>query len=362
MVSKKELSLRQRLALEIHRKMQNRVIKEHPLKQLFWECTQRCNLFCRHCGSDCKKTALQPDMPAQDFYRVLDQIAERTDPHNVFVVITGGEPLMRDDLEECGRTIYLKGFPWGMVTNGLFLTPQRLKSLLAAGMHSATVSLDGFEPEHNWMRGHKDSFQRASEAIKMLAQTPGFVFDVVTCVNKRNYAQLEEFKDYLISLGLRDWRLFTVFPVGRAAKNEELQLSPEELRGLMEFIRKTNKEGRIKADYGCEGFLGRYEGYARRHFFTCQAGISVGSVLIDGSISACASIRANYHQGNIYQDNFMDVWENKFHPYRNHEWMKKGECADCKFFRYCRGNGMHLRDDNGNLLFCHLKRIQEEYS
>ena len=44
-------------------------------------------------------------------------------------------------------------------------------------------------------------------------------------------------------------------------------------------------------------------------------------------------------------------------PYRDRSWTKKGECADCKMFRYCEGNGMHLYDDNGNLLVCHYKRI-----
>ena len=115
------------------------------LRQLFWECTLRCNLHCRHCGSDCKKIAGYQDMPKEDFLRVLDNVAAHTDPHKVFVILTGGEPLVREDLEECGRAIYEKGFPWGMVTNGLFLTPERLESLIRAGMHSATVSLDGFK-------------------------------------------------------------------------------------------------------------------------------------------------------------------------------------------------------------------------
>ena len=93
------------------------------------------------------------------------------------------------------------------------------------------------------------------------------------------------------------------------------------------------------------------------YFFSCQAGITVGSVLNDGSISACPSIRADFHQGNIYKDEFMDVWENNYQPYRDRTWMKKGECATCKYFRYCRGNGMHLRDGQGELMVCHLKRI-----
>ena len=224
-------------------------------------------------------------------------------------------------------------------------------------MHSATISLDGFQQEHEWMRGIQGSFKNATEAIRILAGEPTIKFDVVTCVNNRNYESLKEFKDYLISLGLKSWRLFTVFPVGRAARDPELQLSNERFKGLMDFIKETRKEGRIAVSYGCEGFLGEYEGLVRDHMFTCQAGLSISSVMIDGSISACASIRSNLAQGNIYKDDFIDVWENRYQQYRDRSWMKTGECADCKYFRYCQGNGMHLRDDNGELILCHLKRL-----
>ena len=354
-----KLSLRRRVALEIARKLENDRVREHRLRQLFWECTLRCNLHCRHCGSDCKKSSGFADMPKEDFLRVLDNVAAHTDPHSVFVIISGGEPLMRDDLEECGRAIYEKGFPWGMVTNGLYMTPKRFRALRNAGMHTATVSLDGLEAEYNFMRGNPKSFARAVDAIRTMAAEPDFVFDVVTCVNRSNYSQLDEVKELLISLGVRAWRIFTVFPVGRAVQHEDLQLTDEEFRGVMEFIKRTRSEGRIKASYGCEGFLGNYEGDVRDHFYTCSAGVSVASVLIDGLISACTSIRSDYKQGNIYSDDFWEVWTNRFAPYRDREWMRKGDCGECKFFRYCRGNGMHLRDENGDLLFCHLKRLCE---
>ena len=353
------LTLRKKLALELWRQKEEMVRKEHPLKQLFWECTLRCDLKCRHCGSDCKMKSESKDMPKDDFLRVLDSIAPKTDPHKVFVIISGGEPLMRQDIEECGRAIYDKGFPWGMVTNALHLTPQRWQNLLRAGIHSMAISLDGLEDNHNWMRGNTQSFQMVSNAIDMLVATKGFVFDIVTCVNRRNYTQLNDIKEFLISKGVQRWRLFTVFPVGRAAFDPDMRLTNEQFRGVFDFIRETRKEGRIRADYGCEGFLGNYEGEARSRFFSCQAGITVGSVMADGSIAACASIRADYHQGNIYEDDFMEVWENRYAPYRNREWMRNGECKDCKYFRYCQGNGMHLRDANGELLLCHLKRLQQ---
>jgi len=355
-----ELSFRQRIALELNRQIRAEHVKEHPLRQLFWESTLRCNNNCRHCGSDCKVSSLQPDMPFEDFEKVLLRIKEKYDSHKIMVIVSGGEPLVREDVVRNGRRIYDLEFPWGMVSNGRLMTPKMIDSLLGAGIHSLTISLDGLEADHNWMRGCADSFQHASKAVEILAHEPSIQFDVVTCVNNRNYEKLEEFKEYLISLGLRHWRLFTVFPVGRAAADPELQLSAERLRGLFDFIAKTRLEGRIDASYGCEGFLGRYEAKVRNHFFNCEAGVSVASVLIDGSISACGSIRSDFHQGNIYNDDFIDVWENRFQPYRDREWMRKDQCGDCKWFRYCHGGGMHLRGENGQLIMCHMDRIKDK--
>jgi len=346
-----ELSITQKLLLEMHRSIVRKTADEHPLTQLFWESTLRCNLRCRHCGSDCKVQELTPDMPFEDFGKVLDNIAAHMDPHKVLVIITGGEPLMRSDLEACGRQIYLKGFPWSMVTNGYALTEERFLRLRNSGLHSITVSLDGLEEDHDWMRGRNGSFSRASEAIRIIARS-GITSDVVTCVNARNISSLPAIKEHLISLGVKAWRLFTVFPQGRAKNNPDMKLSGEQIRSVLDFIAETRKEGRISCNFMCEGFLGPYEGKVRDGFYACIAGLTVASVLSDGSISACASIRSDYHQGNIYTDDFWTVWTEKFRPYRDRSWMKKGPCAECKHFRYCQGNGMHLRDENGDLMQC----------
>ena len=352
------LSLKQLIALSAFNKVVEEQARQHPMRQIFWECTLRCNMKCQHCGSDCKVSALHPDMPFEDFEKVLRRVKESYDSHHISIVVTGGEPLMRQDIVRCGRRMYDMEFPWGMVSNGMLMTDRKIDELLGAGMRAATISLDGLEQEHEWMRGIPGSFKNASHAIERLAAEPSLGFDVVTCVNRRNFPQLEQLKEYLISLGLKKWRIFTVFPVGRAASNPELQIDSGQYRQLMDFIALTRKEGRISVSYACEGFLGPYEGKVRDHLFTCQAGISVAGVRIDGSISACTSIRANYDQGNIYKDDFVDVWENRFANMRDRGWMRTGECADCKYWKYCHGNGLHLRDDNGNLIQCNLKRYK----
>ena len=71
-------------------------------------------------------------------------------------------------------------------------------------------------------------------------------------------------------------------------------------------------------------------------------------------------VGCKYYQGNIYKDDFWDVWENCFESYRNREWMRKQEpCNNCKLFRYCEGGGMHLRREDGSLMLCHHNKLQE---
>lgn len=352
----KKLSFRQRLALELNRKLMSDRRRAHPLRQLFWECTWRCNLSCLHCGSDCKQSSLLPDMSAEDFLKVAESLLDKLNPNIVNIVITGGEPLVRNDIEYVGRRLYDMGYPWGIVTNGLLLSESRFESLRRAGIHNMTISLDGTEKTHNWMRNHPASFNHAYRAIKMAASTDELNFDVVTCVNRKSLQELEEIKNLLIDAGVIEWRLFTIFPSGRAARYPEFELTTNETERLMKFIASTRKDGKIKASFCCEGFMAGYEGIVRDYFFDCQAGVTIGSVLLDGGIGACPSIRTDYRQGNIYKDDFWDVWQNKFELYRDHSWMKKGVCGDCSFWRYCEGNGMHLRDSEGKLVHCHLKK------
>lgn len=354
------LSVKQRFGLELQRSLRHTSEQLHPLRTLFWECTLRCNMSCRHCGSDCKVAPAVKDMPAEDFLRVIDTITPHVDPHKTFIIFTGGEALLRDDLEQVGLELYRREYPWGVVTNGFLLDEKRLASLMASGMHSITVSLDGFEEQHNWIRRHPQSFEKATQAIRLLAQTKDILWDVVTCVNPRSYLHLKEFKEYLISLGVPAWRLFSIFPMGRAANDPDLQLTDEQYCGLLNFIKESREnDPRIDASYSCEGFLGSYEQRVRNHFFFCRSGVEVASIRCDGGISGCTSVRSHMDQGNIYRDDFWDVWQNRFQVMRDRSWAKKGQCKDCKVWRYCEGSGLHLYDDNNELLCCHYNRLKK---
>ena len=359
------LSLRQRIGLELQRSLAKAERQLHPLRTLFWECTLRCNLSCRHCGSDCKVKTDTPDMPAADFLKTIDSITPHVDPHQTFIIVSGGEPLMRDDLEEVGLALYRRGYPWGLVTNGMLLDRQRLERLLAAGLHSITVSLDGPEEAHNWLRCHPQSFARATEAIRLLAERSDLLWDVVSCVNPHSYPRLAETKALLQSLGVPSWRLFSIFPMGRASEDPDLQLTPTQFRHLLDFIKSCRSQTAghpdqrppIEVSYACEGFLGPYEQQVRDHFFYCRSGVDVASIRCDGTIGGCTSVRSHMDQGNIYTDDVWEVWQHRFRPMRDRSWTRKGQCASCKVYRYCEGSGLHLYDDDGQLLVCHYRKL-----
>lgn len=353
------IPLRKKISMELFSHYRHVHAKLHQLTYLFWECTLRCNFNCLHCGSDCTSSNTVPDMDRRDFLAVLDLLVDKEQvvPDKTTISITGGEPLLRKDLEECGFEIARRNFPWGFVTNGLLLTKDRYNSLLQAGLLTLTISFDGLRDTHNWLRNNT-SYDKVLENIAQVAQDDSIVYDVITCVNQNNFHQLEELKELLISISVTRWRLFDAFPKGRAKDKPVFVLSRRQYVELMEFIKKTRQEKVIKVDLGCEGFLGNYESEVRDGFFFCRAGINVASVLVDGSISACPSLRADYIQGNIYKDNFVEVWNTRFQKMRNREWTKTGDCATCEVYRYCEGNGLHIRDEKtGNLLRCQYKAM-----
>lgn len=340
----------------LFRKFRASEARFHELNYLFWECTLRCNLNCLHCGSDCSRDSSFPDMPAEDFLKAIDTI--RDPAPGFIVVITGGEPLLRADIEKCGIEIRKRGMRWSLVTNGYLYTQERHASLLSAGMGALTISLDGPEVSHGWLRNTSSGYSRVLEAIELAASSPRLNFDVVTCVNNRNFGELKEIREMLISKKVKAWRLFTIVPIGRAKDNHDLFLSDEQFAGLMDFITAIRKEKKIDVKFSCEGYVGTYESKVRDGYFFCRAGINIGSILVDGSIAACPNIDRSFIQGNIYRDNFYEIWQSRYLPFRDRSWTRKGQCETCREYNDCQGNGFHnWHGDMKNVLVCHNRKI-----
>jgi len=328
----------------------------HELNYLFWECTTRCMLDCLHCGSDCHVDSTHPDMPVADFLKALDTIDKPAE--NFIVALTGGEPLLRKDLETVGLEIRKRGMRWGMVTNGHLYTEKRHKALLNAGMGALTISVDGLEESHDWLRNRQGSFARVDRAIDLAVSSRRLNFDVVTCVNQRNIKELPEIYKYLRDKGVQSWRLFTIIPIGRAKENTELNLDNSAFKEMLDFIAERRKEKAMEVKFSCEGYVGAYEALVRDTPFFCRAGINIGSILIDGSISACPNNDPSFIQGNIYNDNFHQVWQTRFTPFRDRSWTRKGPCANCKDYSHCQGNGLHnWQGEKSAPIVCHKGKL-----
>ncbi|MBW2525000.1 MAG: radical SAM protein [Deltaproteobacteria bacterium] len=334
--------------------------RAHELRYLFVELTLDCNLRCLHCGSDCTRDPDGPRLEPEVLLRVLRELREHYDPHHLCLALTGGEPLCYPELFELGREIHRLEFPWGMVTNGQAWTPRTVELAKGAAMGSVTVSVDGFAAAHDWLRGRPGAFERATRAVRLLlADRFWQAMDVVTCVHPRNLGELDELHDFLLDLGLGDWRLFVISPIGRAADLAELHLDRGQYRQLLDTVSRLRRRGAMRVSLSESGYQGStYELAVRDQYFFCRAGINVAGIMANGDILACPNIDRRFRQGNIHTDSFVDVWENRYQQFRDRRWMKTGECTDCAEWRMCQGGSFHLWDPvAGQTRLCHCKRF-----
>lgn len=352
------MSLASRLRRALLPTYQAHARRLHDLRYLFLELTQDCNLDCLHCGSDCTRATGGPRLAPADILRVLGEIREQHDPHGITVALTGGEPLCYPDLFPLGRAVADLEFPWGMVTNGYAWTPATVRRAREAGMQSVTVSLDGLEAEHDWLRGRAGSFRRAVQTISMLIEDSSWqAMDVVTCVHQRNLPTLQALHALLRKLGVRDWRLFTISPIGRAARHAELFLDSGQYRELLATIDRLRSIPGLRVNISESGYLGpRHECHARDAAYFCRAGVNVAGIMANGDILACPNIDRSFRQGDLATDSFVEVWETRYQPFRDRSWMRTGDCESCSEWSHCQGNSFHLWDPPaGRTRLCHCR-------
>lgn len=335
--------------------------KVHDLNYFFWETTLRCNLSCKHCGSSCGMNIHSAELDGDKVLQVFRDIAEHYDARKIMVAVTGGEPLVREDLFEILSEVSKMGFPWGMVTNGMLVNEDIVEKCFKAGMKTVSVSLDGLKSNHNWLRNNELSYDRAVNALKLFVSSGYFeTVEPITCISAKNINDLPEMYEHLKSIGVQNWRLFSIFPKGRATLNDQILLNKDLLLKLFAFIKDKRKNNyNFHISYSEEGYLGcDWEREVRDDFFYCGAGINVGGLLSDGTLSACPSLSKEWSQGNINEISFSKAWETRYENMRNRDWMKSGDCSKCNKWKYCNGSSLHLWDwKEGKTKVCHYRLL-----
>lgn len=341
-------------------------LETHPiLHYVFFELTRQCNLKCRHCGSSCNRKLMQ-QIESNVVFRVIDEITDKVTPQQTMFCITGGEPLLYDEWAAIGSYISSKGYHWGMTTNGTLITPEIVEKMVEAGMKTISVSLDGLEEVHEWLREKKGCYKAAVKGIKMLVESKKFrCVQVTTVVHPKNISDLESMHEFFKNLKVDSWKLTGVEPIGEAINNPELFLSGKQYRQLLDFIceKRTSKE--LEVTFGCSHFLTeKYDNAVRKQRFICGAGTMIASISADGDILGCLDIdnRAATKQGNVYEENFWDVWENKFEIFRGKRENKREKCNICDYSEFCRGDSWHTWDFGNSVpKICMMDYLEEKY-
>lgn len=108
--------------------MKRDVRSKYPLRALFWEATLRCNAQCEFCGSRCgennQRELKKAEITNDEICACFKEVAERYNPEEIMIDVTGGEPFLRADIFDVMSYASALGFSWGMATNGSLITEE----------------------------------------------------------------------------------------------------------------------------------------------------------------------------------------------------------------------------------------------
>jgi len=203
--------------------------------------TSRCPCSCCHCSA-----YRRPVDGEMDTELARDVIRQCVDLMAGTVVLTGGEPMMREDLPELISCVEeCQAIPQ-IFTSGYFLDRQRARELKEAGLEVVFVSLDSpVAGEHDRGRGVQGLFNRACDGIRYSVEE-GILAGISTFATHESVERRfpERFFELGERLGVRELTIFDVTPTGRMLEREDLLLTPAEhmaLSGLQEgqYVRKS---------------------------------------------------------------------------------------------------------------------------
>lgn len=202
------------------------------LDEIELSVTSGCNLHCRHCSVMPGNRADPRDLSLEEIVCILEGC------HAVGATqidLTGGEPALRHDLEEIIRQACARGLRVKLLSNGTFLTPDRLRSLHEAGLTALAVSIDGSTNEiHAATRNTTlHLFKRSLAALKN-ARDVGILVKVNTVVSRRNLKDLQRLVALVKDIGCFEHRLCSLVPTGWGVAQSDQTVDPIE---WIKFIR-----------------------------------------------------------------------------------------------------------------------------
>lgn len=298
--------------------------------------TYRCNLQCRFCYAACgcqKKTA-PGEMPAREVLRVLKIIRQEAKVPSVS--FTGGEPLLRDDLEELVAGARAAGLRVNLISNGTLLAERgRAKALAGAGLTSAQLSLEGPDAAvHDALTAVPGAFAKTLRGIAAL-QEAGVHVHTNTTVCTVNAGHLPALVRRVAELGLKRMSMNLVIPAG-SATDRELLVPYSRIGAVLEPARAEARRLGVEFMWYSPTPMcilnPLAEGLGNKSCAACDGLLSVAP---NGDVLPCSS----YPQpvGNLLRQPFAEVWNSARARYFRRKEYAPAECAGCGEFAACAG-------------------------
>jgi len=291
------------------------------------ELTDRCNLSCVHCYIN--QPAADSPVKAQelntgDWKELLDQMA---DAGCLFLLITGGEPLLREDFEEIFIHARKRGMLVSLFSNATMLTPKLVDLFDDWSLHSLEVSLYGAtEKTYERVTGQPGSFDRCIQGIK-LAIAKGLKINLKTVLLTINKHELEKMKALTEKLGMKFRYDSTLWPrLDGTMENIQYQIPDNEILAL-DLEDPERLEGWLKT---AESSKGQYLRAGK--VFTCGAGYRSYHIDARGRINPCMMVRKPSY--NVLSMGFGSAWE-KIGEIRRLNRQSNTKCETCSVGALC---------------------------
>ena len=216
---------------------------------IFWEVTKGCNLRCIHCRATATQLSAPTDLSTETGLGIIDQIAAFANP---ILVLSGGEPLFRNDIFRLARHATDWGLRVALATNGTMVTKTVARSIAEAGVRRVSISLDGADaPTHDAFRGIPGAFEASVQGLRNL-RALGMSVQINMTIARHNAHQLPQVLDLAKELGADALHTFLLVPVGCGVDIAADQMvAPEEYERMLHWFYDRSLEGGIELKATC---------------------------------------------------------------------------------------------------------------
>ncbi len=224
---------------------------------IFWELTRACLLACKHCRAKAQKKRHPDELRTEEAFDVIEQIKDFGKPYPL-IVLTGGDPLMRDDLFDIISYATGNGLRVAIAFSGTKLaTKEKLRKLKDSGVSRVAISLDGSKAEiHDYFRGVSGTFETSLRILNMCKELE-IPRQVNTTVTKFNVNDLPNIARICIEKDVTLWDVFFLVPTGRA--KAEYMLSAQEFEDVLSWLYDVAKKTPLSVKSSAATHLRRIE-------------------------------------------------------------------------------------------------------